>query len=254
MPPVRGGKQIRIDGHFGIPVCVQQCFRFLCQLRPGEIQRSKYQHPQRVAFFHPDVFLMFPEIVYVFLRTHAEQSFHQFIPMDYTGTLSAHMGRPRRLLCRGREWFLRLQRFLRHWFRSVLIGKELAAPPLQPVQQGSLVRLKIRLLFKLGIQRPGFRGFIQRHSGLLDILQQHMVGFQFLLAAQFPSSWVSLKLGREQGLGDQKGLQQLIALKTEDKTCRHDGFSSNTEYRIYYVLSIYICVMALKLTCNFIFT
>ena len=198
MTPVRGGKQIRIDGHFGITVCVQQCFRFLCQLRPGEIQRSKYQHPQRVAFFHPDVFLMFPEIVYVFLWTHAEQSFQQFIPMDYTGTLSAHECRPGRLLCLGRKWLLRLQSFLRCWFRGSLISKEFAAPPFQPVQQGSLVRLKIRLLFKLGIQWPGFRGFIQRYPGLLDILQQHMVSFQFLLAAQFPSSWVSLKFGREQ--------------------------------------------------------
>ena len=140
---------------------------------------------------------MFPEIVYVFLRAHAAQAFQQFIPMDYTGTLSAHMSRPRRLLCRGREWFLRLQSFLRCWFRGLLISKELAAPPLQPVQQASLVRLKIRLLFKLGIQRPGFRGFIQRYSGLLDILQQHMVGFQFLLAAHFPGGGITLKLGFE---------------------------------------------------------
>ena len=149
-----------------------------------------------------DVPEMFPKIVYVFLWTHAEQSFQQFIPMDYTGTLSAHMGRLRRLLCRGREWFLRLQRFLRHWFRGILIGKELVTPPLQPGQQGSLVRLKIRLLFKLGIQRPGLRGFIQRHSGLLNILQQHMVGFQFLLAAYFPGGGITLKLGLEQRLGN----------------------------------------------------
>ena len=117
--------------------------------------------------------------------------------MDYTGTLSAHECRPGRLLCRGREWFLRLQRFLRCWFRGLLISKELVTPPLQPVQQASLVRLKIRFLFKLGIQWPGFWSFIQRYSGLLDILQQHMVGFQFLLAAQFPGGGITLKLGFE---------------------------------------------------------
>ena len=132
MPPVGGRKQIRIDGHFGIPVCVQQRFRFLCQLRPRKIQCGKHQHPQRIAFFHPDVFLMFAKIFNVFLRTHTAQAFQQLVPIDYTGTLSALKGRSGRLFYRSREWIFYLDGFLRCWFRGVLTSKDPAAPLLQP--------------------------------------------------------------------------------------------------------------------------
>ena len=152
MPPISGRKQIWIDGYLCIPVSVKKSLRFLRQFRPGKIQCCKHKHPQRVALFHPDVFLMFTEIINILLQVHREQSIQYRVPLQRSCALSVHRSRLSLRLYgkRGRIFFRRSCHCSR--FR-LLAGKNSAAPPPQPFKHGFLTERKIRISFRFGIQR-----------------------------------------------------------------------------------------------------